>query len=65
MTAPLLSGYKERPESTLHASVGGGGVSLHDALEAFRQDYSPVLRIVIPRRRARRCAPQSPFLKQR
>jgi hypothetical protein len=74
----LLSGYlpgrvpvappppPPAPSTPLHAAVGVGQVTLEQALDTFRQDYAPVLRIVIPRRRSRRpVQPTSPFLKQR
>jgi hypothetical protein len=63
--AAILAGYREdAPAQSLHSSVGSGP-TLRETLETFRQDYAPVLRISIPRRRRRASEPQSPFLKQR
>jgi hypothetical protein len=62
----LLSGYGDgRRAPSLAAAVGTGRATVQEALDSFRQDYAPVLRIVLPRRRARHAEPQSPFLKQR
>ncbi|HEY1690625.1 MAG TPA: hypothetical protein VGG39_00600 [Polyangiaceae bacterium] len=62
----LLSGYGDgRQAPSLQTAVGAGRATVQEALDSFRHDYAPVLRILVPRRRARRAEPQSPFLKQR
>ncbi|HEY6460276.1 MAG TPA: hypothetical protein VIY73_08990, partial [Polyangiaceae bacterium] len=59
----LLSGYGGgRQAPSLQSAVGAGRATVQEALDSFRQDYAPVLRVVLPRRRAQRAEPQSPFL---
>jgi hypothetical protein len=66
MTPQVFSSQRGGGESVgLHDLLSSRGITLQQALQAFQQDYAPVVKVVVRRRRPVADAPSSAFLKQR